>query len=608
VDIPAFSAKLLGADIKAEVKATNIQSDSPAAKGSITAGGPDLPTLLQVLGQFQGGKDKTLAQYGRKLSRVGDKAFSVKAVFDADMKRGDVNIPTLSVDTLGIHVTGNLKARDMLDSGGSIQGGLKLTSNRIAGVLAALGNKDLAGAVKTVDLQTDISGNRSDLNLKPLALKIGLDKQKLELNAATHLNLDKQQLDLADLSLTGLGLNIKGRFHADKIRTAPAYQGQVKVAPFNLKTLLRDLNKKPPVTANKAALSRVAADVAFSGTRNDFNLSNLGLGVDKSNFKGSLAVKNFAKPAVDAKLAVDQINLDDYLPPAAKKKAVTPEAAAGAASTLPVKTLRSLDARVDVKAGRLVISGLKLADVQAHLDGKNGLIKLDPVAAALYQGHYAGNIHLDATGKLPKLTTNTSLKGVQMEPLLRDFTAKPARLKGTGNVSLDLTTAGQSTDAMKKALNGKGNLLVDKGVLMGIDIRKVMQQGQLILQTGRLMKVELGEKTEFDELSASLVIKSGIVDNHDLIMSSPGVKVTGKGMLANLRNGTIKYDLQAAVDKSTVTRGQQQYELKGRTIPIECRGQYQSPSCHPDYDGLIKATVKKKAEDLLKKGLKDLFK
>ena len=607
VDVPAFSAQLLGAEIKAEVKTTNIQSDTPAAKGNITAGGPDLPTLLEVLGQFQGGKDKSLVKYGRKLGRVGDKAFSIKAEFDADMKRGNVNIPTLSMDALGIHVAGNLKAKDMLDSDGSIQGGLKLSSNRIAGVLAALGNKDLAGAVKTVDLQTGISGNRSDLNLKPLALKISLDKQKLELNAATHVNLDKQQLELADLSLTGLGLNIKGRFHADKISTAPTYAGQIKVAPFNLNTLLRDLNKKPPVTAGKTALSRLAADVDFSGTRNDINISKLDLGLDKSSFKGSLAVKDFAKPAIDARLAVDQINLDDYLPPAAKKKAVTPETAAGAASTLPVKTLRALNARVDVKAGRLVISGLRLADVQAHLDGKNGLIKLDPVAAALYQGHYAGDMRLDATGKLPRLTMNTSLKDVQMEPLLRDFTAKPARLKGTGNVSLALNTGGASSEAMKKALNGKGNLVVDKGVLMGIDIRKVMQQGQLILKTGRLMKIELGEKTEFDKLSASLVIKSGIVDNHDLIMSSPGVRVTGKGMLANLRNGSIKYDMLAAVDKSTVTRGQQQYELKGRTIPIECRGQYQSPSCRPDYDGLLKATVKKKAEDLLKKGLKDLF-
>jgi AsmA protein len=608
VDVPAFSAKLLGADIKAEVKATNIQSDTPAAKGNITAGGPDLPTLMQVLGQFQGGKDKTLVQYGRKLGRVGDKAFSVKAVFDADMKRGDVNVPTLSMDSLGIHVAGNLKAKDMLDSDGTIEGSLKLTSDRIAGVLAALDNKDLAEVVKAVDLQTGISGNRSDLSLKPLALKISLNKQKLELNAASRINLDKQQLDLPDFSLTGLGLNIKGRFNADKISTAPAYEGHIKVAPFNLNTLMRELNKKPPVTAGKTALNRVAADVAFSGTRNDINISKLDLGLDKSTLKGSLAVKDLAKPAIDAKLAVDQINLDDYLPPAAKNKPVTPEAAAGAATTLPVKTLRALDARVDVKAGRLVISGLRLADVQAHLDGKNGLIKLDPIAAALYQGHYAGNMRIDATGKLPKLTIDSTLKGVQMEPLLKDFTGKPAQLHGTSNLTLALTTSGRTTDAMKKALNGKIGLDVDKGVLMGVDVRKVLAQAEIMLESKQLTKVERGEKTEFDKLSANLVIKSGIVDNHDMVMRSPGFIVTGDGMLANLHNDSIKYNMKVAVEKARAARGQEEYNLGGYTIPIECRGKYQSPDCRPDYDVLIKAGVKKAAEDKLKDVLKGLFK
>ena len=615
VDVPAFKAQLLGADIKAEVKATNIHSDTPAAQGSVMAGGPDLPTLLQVLGQFQAGKDKTLVQYGRQLGRVADKAFSLKAVFDADMNRGDVNVPTLSLDTLGIHLAGDLKAKDMLDRGGSIQGGLKLTSDRIADVLAALDLKDLAVVVKSVDFQTGISGNRSDLNLKPMALKLSLAGPQIpkspavvDLNAATRINLDKQQLDLADLSLTGLGLDIRGRFHADNLRTAPAYQGQIKVAPFDLKTLLRELNKTPPGTANKAALSSVAAEAGFSGTRSDLSISNLSLALDKSSLKGSLAVQGFARPAVDAKLAVDQINLDDYLPPTARNKPVTPEAAAGAATTLPVETLRALNARVDLKAGRLVISGLRLADVQAHLEGKDGLIKLDPVAAALYQGSYAGNMRIDATGKLPKLTIDSTLKGVQMEPLLKDFTGRPAQLHGTSNITLALTTAGNNTAAMKKALNGKAGLDVDKGVLMGIDVRKVLAQAEIILESKRLTKIDRGEKTEFDKLSANLVIKSGIVDNNDLVMRSPGFVVTGKGMLANLHNDSIKYDMQVAVEKARATRGEEQYNLGGYSIPIECRGKYQSPNCQPDYDGLLKAAVKKAAEDKLKDVLKGLFK
>ena len=613
VDVPELKARLLGADIEARVKATNVHSSTPAARGDVTASGPDLPTLLQVLGQFQTGKDKTLARYGRQLSRVGDKAFALKANFDADMNSGDINVPTLTVDGLGIHAAGNLKAKDMHSGKGSIQGRLTLNSDRIGEVLAALDKPDLGRAVRSVAFDAAVSGDRNDLNFKPMALKIAVGGKQipqgdLTLDAATHVNLDKQQLDLDNLRLSGLGLNVHGTFHATDIRKSPRYSGELKVNPFDLRKLMRQLNEKPLETANKNALARVAVDTAFSGTADEIRIPRLTVSVDKSTLKGSLGVKDFKQPAIQAKLDVDQINLDDYLPPSAAGKPVTPETAAGAATRLPVKTLRTLNANVDLKAGRLVVSRLKLEDVTARLQGKDGLIELDPLAAKLYRGSYTGNIQINATGKLPKLTFVSTLKGVQMEPLLRDFTAKPAKLLGTGDLAMHLATAGVNTTAMKRDLAGNASLVVKKGVLMGIDIRKVMQQGQLILKTGRLMKVELGQKTEFDKLSASLVIKSGIVDNQDLIMSSPGIKVTGNGMLANLRNDSIKYNLKAAVDKSTVTRGGQQYELKGRTIPIECRGRYQSPSCHPDYDGLIKATVKKKAEDLLKKGLKDLFK
>ncbi|MEJ2762290.1 MAG: AsmA family protein, partial [Gammaproteobacteria bacterium] len=438
MNIPELKAQLLGADIQGHVKASNIHSSTPAAQGDFTASGPDLPTLLQVLGQFQTGKDKTLARYGRQLSRVGNKAFALKANFDADMNSGDVNVPTLTVDGLGIHAAGNLKARDMRSGKGSIQGKLTVNSDRIGEVLVALDKPDLGRAVRSVSFDAAVSGDRRVINLKPMMLKMTvgggqIPRGDLTLDAATHLNLDKQELDLNDLRLAGLGLNVHGSLHAKDIQKSPRYSGELKVNPFDLRKLMHELNMKPPETENKKALTKVAVDAGFSGTADEVNIPRLTVGVDKSTLKGSLAVKGFKQPAIQAKLDVDQINLDDYLPPAAKGKPVSPETAAGAATRLPVKTLRALDANVDLKAGHLVISRLKVADVVAQLHGKNGLIKLDPLRAKLYHGSYTGNIHINATGKRPKLAFSTSLKGVQMEPLLRDFTGKPAKLLGTSD-------------------------------------------------------------------------------------------------------------------------------------------------------------------------------
>lgn len=610
VNVPELKAHLLGADIQGSLKATNIHSDTPAAHGSLTAGGPDLPTLMQVLGQFQTGKDRTLAGYGRQLQAVADKAFTVHTTFDADLGSGDINIPALSASALGVHLEGNLKAADMQSGGGVINGRLNLISEQPGPLLTALDQADLGKALQSMSLETTISGNRGDLNLKPLALKLTLAGKDVPggaapvvFNAATRVNLDRQQLDLDDFSIAGLGLDVGGQLHVTGMKKAPAFQGKLRVAPFDLRKLMQAVHKSPPATANKNALGKVAVQTDFSGGANKLDLTQLALTLDQSSIKGKLAVSNFAKPAVTANLDIDRINLDDYLPPAAAGEPVTPETAAGAATGLPVKTLRAVNADVDVKAGDLTMSGLKLSQVVLHLKGRDGRITLDPARARLYQGSYTGSIQLDATGNLPQLALNSTLKDVQMEPLLKDFTRAPARLRGSGTLSLDVSAAGRNTAAMKRALSGTARLNVDKGVLVGIDVRKVLAQAEVMLESKRLGKIERGEETPFDKLSASFDIKNGLVNNHDLLITSPGFKVTGQGMVANLRNNTVKYDMQISVDRSRVTRGQEAYNLGGYSIPVACRGSLQSPSCQPDYDVLLKQAGKQKLQEILNRAL-----
>ena len=93
IDLSELTARLLGADISGELKAGNIHSQTPGYQGDIHASGPDLPTLLQVLGQLQGGRDAALSEYGRILAGVPAKSFRLDTVFDADLKDGDVSVP-----------------------------------------------------------------------------------------------------------------------------------------------------------------------------------------------------------------------------------------------------------------------------------------------------------------------------------------------------------------------------------------------------------------------------------------------------------------------------------------------------------------------------------
>jgi AsmA protein len=324
----------------------------------------------------------------------------------------------------------------------------------------------------------------------------------------------------------------------------------VALAPFNLRKLMRQFKMDVPETADKQALSKVALSTEFDGSGSHLNLDKLALTLDGSSISGKLGVTDFEKQALQADLKVDRINLDDYLPPEAQNQPATPETAAGAAAQLPVETLRSVNARVDLKAGALTLSRINLTDLVLHLEGKDGRIRLDPMKANLYEGSYQGRINLDATGKQPKLDMESTLAGVQIAPLLKDVTeAGQAQMQGSSYIDARLGAAGNSTEAMKRNLNGNIDLRVDDGVLVGVDVRKVLEQAEIILESKRITRIDRGERTPFERLTATLNIKSGIVSNDDLLITSPGFQITGKGTVANLRNETVNYDMKVEVVK-----------------------------------------------------------
>jgi len=608
VNVPELKARLLGATIEGFLRAREIQSRTPAVEGELSATGPDLPTLMQVLGQVQGGKNAPLTEYGRKLDSVPERVFSVKTAFNADMKSGDINVPGLDIDTLGIRITGDLKARNMQDVNGTMQGSLSLRSSRPGALLSALNQPYLGAVMQSLELNAGVGGSRTNLSLSPLSLKARLADEAIPdspvdvaLNAESRFNLEKGQLDVEDFSLNGLGLDVKGSLSARNIQEAPEFSGRLAVAPFNLRKLMRQLNMEPPETANKEVLRKVAVTTDFDGSTSHINLDNLALTLDDTSLSGKAGVTDFDKQALRADIAIDRINLDDYLLPEAEDKPVTPETAAGAAVQLPVETLRSLDARFDLKAGALTVSNIELTDMILRLEGKGGVIRLDPLSANLYQGTYSGRINLNAAGKTPKLTVASKLAGVRMAPLLRDFSdTEEAQLHGSSFIDLNLNTSGTSTDIMKKSLDGKIDLRVENGVLVGVDVRQVLEQAEIILESKRIGQIHHGERTEFEQLTATFNIRSGIIENDDLLIRSPGFQITGKGVVANLNNDTIEYDMKVNVIEETAERGEQRYNIGGYSIPIRCRGNINTPDCQPDYAGLLKEALRKAGTEKIK--------
>ncbi len=608
VHLSGLSATLLGATVTGEVEARGVLSRTPAYGGRLDARGPDLPTLMQVAGQLQGGGDSVLVKYGKKLSDGPVKAFDVKADFDADSKTGDVSVPALSIDALGISATGALEAKGMRTGKGTVSGNLKVRGDDVSGLLMAFGQAGLARTLQSLELETRVQGTRSGISLAPLALEatfagegIPDSPAKVTLDVAdAGIDLDKETLILDRLALHGLGLEMAGNANVAGVPGTPAFDafsGRLDVRPFNLRELAGRLEMKLPATAGAKTLTRVALSGRFDGTGTDLNLNDLALRVDDSELTGEFkAAGTIENPAVQFNLEVDEIDLDRYMPsgsaePPAKQVARRAgkdggteggRTAAAGFIGIPVDTIRGLNVDGTLNAGKLIVSNAKLEKVSLRLSAKDGVVALDDLSAELYQGRFSGGAALDVNPEAPALTVDSSLQGIHVEPLLEDV-AGGARVRGKGDVSAALSAEGGSVEAMKRSLNGRMSVSFSDGAIVGMNVGEHLQRWK-DFDKSRSVAFKRTETTEFSTLTGNLVAKDGIVRLDDLKTDALAFHLTGKGVLADLHADTIDYEVLAtAANVTGGTGGEILSELIGIELPIHVRGSLARPEAKMDW-------------------------
>ena len=195
---------------------------------------------------------------------------------------------------------------------------------------------------------------------------------------------------------------------------------------------------------------------------------------------------------------------------------------------------------------------------------------------------------------------------MQIEPLLKHYTQSPeSQLAGVAEITAKVSSKGSNALQLKRGLNGQAKLAVTGGVLRGIDVRKTLEQAEVLLESKRLGTVKQGGETRFEQLTGTLNIVNGVIKNNDLLITAPGFKVNGgvnkRDTLGNLRNNSIKYDLSVAVVEDSAVRGEENYNIGGYAIPIRCRGSLDDlgSACKPDYGKLLGVAIQKGALDKL---------
>ena len=349
------------------------------------------------------------------------------------------------------------------------------------------------------------------------------------------------------------------------------------------------------------------------GARADWGKRNanaeLAIKLDESNIQVKLAVANWAQPAVNFDVVADRLNLDRYFPPA--KPGVAPAkpgtAPAGGATAggpaapekpIDLSALKTLNATGNVKIGALQVQNIKAEQVSVAVKAAGGRLDVNPISAQLYQGTLSGAAAVNANNNT--FAAKQTLAGVSVGPLLRDAANKDL-LEGRGNVALDVTSAGNTVEALKKALDGNANLALKDGAIKGVDIAGTIRQARAMLgsRTALEQQAKGTQKTDFSELTASFVIKQGVAHNQDLQAKSPLLRLAGAGDI-DIGEGAMHYLAKASiVATSTGQGGKDLAQVAGVTVPVLVSG----PLDNLKYTVDVAALATGVATDLLQREL-----
>lgn len=437
---------------------------------------------------------------------------------------------------------------------------------------------------------------------------------KVTVETTLDLRLDgqKETMHVANLQMTGAGLTINGEMDGEKMVSAPRITGTVTLLPFPFRTVLQSWGIVLPPTRDPKAWSTLGGAFPFTVDGTTLTLANLQIHLDESRLQGQLAIQNFSHPVMQGDLTLDMLDLDRYrLPVPATQE---PQAAASSPSQgeatgtaaqpafqlagIPVERLRTLNL-----AGRLHIENFKAANlslqgVDLSLKSKEGILHFSPVQSRLYQGTLWMDLLANVQGTLPNLTLKGRLEGVQLGDLLQDLNGRDP-VNGLATIKTDLTATGDTVKLLKSRLNGSAQFSLKEGAVKGVDVAQLLDEAARLLEGLPVTDRAGTGATAFTALDGSVTIKNGVVENRDLLLVSPLLRVQGAGLL-DWPADRVDYQLQASVVEALQGKGGRTVAaLTGITIPIQAAGSLTDLAWKLDVKTALEQSAAKKAKEKL---------
>lgn len=252
----------------------------------------------------------------------------------------------------------------------------------------------------------------------------------------------------------------------------------------------------------------------------------------------------------------------------------------------------------DLDLDELILGeGLALTDVNARARLRDGVLDMDPLEARLFGGAFAGSVDVDFTAAPPRTRVNPRFSDIQAEQVAR-LATENAPLRGLGDLQLDFRFSGLTAAEILASLDGQGEFRLDDGALIGVDLRRLIDE-KLTVSSLANVNQAFGGETPFRSLSGRIEAESGVVTLPDLNLSAADFGATGQGRV-DFAAGEVAYRLDLRLGEALVDRLPRQLSrATGGVIPLAIAGPLDRPVVSVDLAAIAEGAVQRELQDRL---------
>lgn len=522
---------------------------------------------------------------------------------------GDIEVlyyPVLGFKASGLEISNleNFSEKDFVKAG-EVQAGVKimpLLSKKIEITTVRLVKPQIT-VVKNADGKTNLELPKRDAAENAETPKLDISIEGIEVSNAHVTYLDKAtgkttSINPLNLKIPGYASGRDIDLSLDMVLNNPSLAKPVRIdvkTTMKIDTdqgvfIFRNLKSDLDLGSTRA---KATAQVTLNTKTQEISIKDFDAGWQGTSVKGHADIQNFASPDVTFDLFSPSIDIDALLP----KKAGAPTD--NGKQLLPVDLLRKLSLGGTLAVESLKVSGLLLNDLKINVTGKDGLLKAEPLTVNLYDGIVTSYLQIDARNNSPAYTFKGNLKGMEVGEFIA---AKMGGdyLTGIANVAFDLSSRGNTINALHSAAGGAVDFDFGKGYINKWQLSKLMNQAISYFESGKL-DPNAPDKIYFTSLNGAFTGQNGIFRNDNLQMIAPKSHALGSGTV-NLAAQTVDYTVRVGGGDNPEKFG------KKKHIPVRIQGPLKKPSYLLDVQALIEDVAGEKIEEKKQELIKDLFK